>query len=75
MYDYRTFRAVFEVAGFLVELLEYCDEKGDFRYLHWNANDGYIGRSLYHDTRNSVEKLVMPSIIIDAKKPLILPQR
>lgn len=74
VYDYQTFRAVFEAAGFLVELLEYCDENGDFHYVHWNAADGCIGRSLFHDTRNSVEKLGMPSIIIDAKKPLILPQ-
>lgn len=74
VYDYQTFRAVFEAAGFLVELLEYCDEQGDFHYVHWNDADGYIGRSLFHDTRNSLEKLVMPSIIIDAKKPLILPR-
>lgn len=74
VYDYQTFRAVFEAAGFLVELLEYCDEEGNFHYVHWNDADGYIGRSLFHDTRNSPEKLVMPSIIIDAKKPLILPQ-
>lgn len=74
VYDYQTFRGVFEAAGFLVELLEYCDENGDFHYVHWNAEDGCIGRSLFHDTRNSPEKLVMPSIIIDAKKPLFLPQ-
>ena len=72
VYDYQTFRGVFEAAGFLVELLEYCDENGKFHYVHWNAEDGYIGRSLYHDTRNSEQKRVMPSSIIDAKKPLIL---
>ena len=28
VYDYKTLRSVFERAGFVVELLEYCDENG-----------------------------------------------
>ena len=72
VYDYQTFKAVFEAAGFKVELLEYCDEHGLFHYQYWNEADGKIGRSLRFDTRNSPEKLGMVSIILDAKKPLIL---
>ena len=72
LYNYKSFKAVFEQAGFEVELLEYCDENGYFHYKHWNEADGKIGRSLRFDTRNSLEKLEMVSIIIDAKKPLII---
>lgn len=70
VYDYKTLTAVFESAGFSVELLEYCDENGCYHYKYWNDADGHIGRSLRYDTRNSNEKLGMVSIIIDAKKPL-----
>ena len=68
VYDYKQFCSVFEQAGFEVELLEYCDEKGKFHYKYWNEEDGKIGRSLRFDTRNSLDKLGMVSIIIDAKK-------
>lgn len=68
MYDYKMLSSVFEQAGFEVELLEYCDENGDFHYKYWNENDGRIGRSLRFDTRNFPAKLGMVSIIIDAKK-------
>lgn len=68
VYDYKKFCMVFEQVGFEVELLEYCDENGDFHYKYWNEADGKIGRSLRFDTRNSHEKLGMVSIIIDAKK-------
>ncbi len=68
VYDYKMLSSVFEQAGFEVELLEYCDENGDFHYKYWNENDGRIGRSLRFDTRNSPAKLGMVSIIIDAKK-------
>jgi predicted SAM-dependent methyltransferase len=73
LYNYRLFREVFEGAGFVVELLEYCDEKGNFHYHYWNEADGKIGRSLRFDTRNSPEHLGMVSLILDAKKPWILP--
>lgn len=72
VYDYLTFKEVFESAGFEVELLEYCDEDGIFHYKYWNEEDGKIGRSFRFDTRNSIEKLGMVSIVIDAKKPLII---
>ena len=72
VYDYKTFAKVFEDAGFLVELLEYCDENGVFHYRHWNENDGKIGRSLRFDTRNTEGKLGMVSIILDAKKEKLI---
>lgn len=72
VYDYKLFREVFEKAGFVVDLLEYCDENGDFHYKYWNEYDGMIGRSLRFDTRNSLENLGMVSIIIDAKKSIIM---
>lgn len=72
VYDYETLQKVFQLAGFQVTALEYCDEKGDFHYTYWNEDDGKIGRSFRFDTRNSKDKLGMVSIIIDAKKPLII---
>ena len=68
VYDYRTFAQVFKQAGFEVELLEWCDENGDFHYKYWNEEDGRIGRSLRFDTRNKDGKFGMVSIILDAKK-------
>lgn len=72
VYDYKRFKRVFEKVGFEVELLEYCDEDGNFHYMYWNENDGKIGRSFRFDTRNSMKKLGMVSIVIDAKKPLVI---
>ena len=69
VYDYRTLQKVFEQAGFEVELLEWCDEAGDFHYKYWNGDDGKIGRSRRFDTRNLNGALGMVSIILDAKKP------
>lgn len=72
VYDYINLKSVFESAGFQVSLLEYCDEDGDFHYIYWNELDGKIGRSFRFDTRNSSESIKMVSVIIDAKKPLII---
>lgn len=72
VYNYHTFSQVFIKAGFEVSLLEYCDEQGNFHYTHWNEADGKIGRSFRYDTRNSMNKLGMVSVIIDAKKPLVM---
>lgn len=55
-----------------MEMLEYCDEQGVFHYKYWNEADGKIGRSFRFDTRNSSENLGMVSIVIDAKKPIII---
>lgn len=77
VYDYKTLKQVFEEAGFECELLEFCDENGDFHYKYWNDEDGHIGRSLRFDTRNSYEegKLGMVSIIMDAKKECVISRK
>ena len=72
VYDYKRLISVFEIAGFEVSLLEYCDESGNFHYTYWNEADGKIGRSFRFDTRNSKESIGMVSVIVDAKKPLIV---
>lgn len=69
VYDYQLFRDVFTTAGFVVELLEYCDEHGHFHAIDWNAADGPIFRSLRSDPRNQNGALGYVSLIIDAKKP------
>lgn len=74
VYDYETLIYVFQSAGFAISLLEYCDEKGDFHYTYWNEADGKIGRSFRFDTRNSLDHLGMVSLILDAKKPLVIRQ-
>ena len=75
VYDYKKLKSVFEEAGFLVTLLEYCDENNNFNYVYWNEQDGIIGRSYRFDTRNKKELLGMVSIIIDAYKPLVINQK
>lgn len=72
VYDYKRFVEVYERAGFIVNLLEYCDEEKKFHYNYWNSDDGMIGRSYRYDTRNSESKLEMVSIIIDARKELVI---
>ncbi|MDR2932207.1 MAG: methyltransferase domain-containing protein [Oscillospiraceae bacterium] len=72
LYNYRTFRQIFIDVGFEVELLEYCDDQGRFHYIYWNNLDGHISRSFRYDTRNTPHSLSMVSIIVDAKKPLII---
>lgn len=75
VYDYCTLSSVFQKAGFEVELLEWCDENGNFHYKYWNEADGRIGRSLRFDSRNANGKLGMVSIILDAKKTGIITQQ
>ncbi len=70
VYNYRSLTAVFESAGFTVELLEYCDAHGHFHFRDWNPADGFIYRSKRFDHRNKNGRLNMVSLIIDAKKPV-----
>ena len=72
VYRYRELTAVFREAGFQTELLEYCDDSGDFHYRYWNEADGRVGRSFRFDTRNSQSELGMVSIILDAKKEIVV---
>ncbi len=69
VYEHRRFSDVFASAGFMVDLLEYCDERGRFHFNYWNPADGPIYRSLRSDHRNQDGKLGFVSLILDAKKP------
>ncbi|MEH7040153.1 SAM-dependent methyltransferase [Bacillus pseudomycoides] len=68
VHNYETLRKMFETVGFEVKLLEYCDEEGNFHYNEWDGADGVIFRSKKYDPRNQGDKLVFPSLIIDAIK-------
>ncbi|MFZ3097811.1 MAG: hypothetical protein WA081_15000 [Desulfosalsimonadaceae bacterium] len=69
LYDYRSFPDIFTGAGFDVDLLEYCDEKGRFHYHQWSVDDGPVYRSLMMDHRNKEGVIRSVSLILDAKKP------
>ena len=49
LFTYRTFRALFEKAGFDVHVLEYFDEEGRFHAEHWDVDGGTIRRSRRFD--------------------------
>ncbi|MFS0659882.1 SAM-dependent methyltransferase [Niallia alba] len=68
VHNYQTLSRMFEIAGFDTKLLEYCDEKGIFHENDWDGEDGVIFRSKKYDPRNKGEKLLFPSLIIDAIK-------
>ncbi|MRX74351.1 SAM-dependent methyltransferase [Bacillus lacus] len=67
VHNYQTLTNMFEMAGFEVNLLEYCDEEGNFHAKKWDGRDGVIFRSKKYDPRNSTT-LVFPSLIVDAIK-------
>jgi len=67
LYTYKTFKEIFELAGFRVDLLEYF-ENGEFQYKEWDPKDGLIHRSKRFDKRNREGKLNYTSIILDAWK-------
>ena len=46
LYHYRSFRRLFEEAGFRVRLLEYWDEQGALRQADWDPAQGRIRRSI-----------------------------
>ena len=68
VYDYRLLSEVFTSAGFVVDLLEYCDENGRFHYHQWSSDDGPIYRSLMLDHRNRDGRIGFISLILDARK-------
>jgi predicted SAM-dependent methyltransferase len=69
VHDFKSLAKMFETAGYEVRLLEYCDDEGNFHQNSWEGADGIIFRSKKYDPRNQGEKLVFPSLIIDAVKP------
>ncbi|WP_088011838.1 class I SAM-dependent methyltransferase [Gottfriedia acidiceleris] len=68
VYNYKTLVNMFKTAGFEVTLLEYYDEEGIFHFKEWDGKDGVIFRSKKYDPRNHGEKVLFPSIIVDAVK-------
>lgn len=68
VHNYRTLTSMFEAVGFEVNLLEYCDDDGNFHAYDWDGKDGVIFRSKKFDPRNQGDKLVFPSLIVDAIK-------
>jgi predicted SAM-dependent methyltransferase len=68
VHTYKTLTNMFIEAGFTISKLEYCDEEGHFHTLDWSGEDGVIFRSKKYDPRNQGEKLVFPSLIVDAVK-------
>jgi predicted SAM-dependent methyltransferase len=68
VHNYKTLKQMFETAGFEINLLEYCDEEGNFHHNEWDGADGVIFRSIKYDPRNQGEKPVFPSLILDAFK-------
>lgn len=69
VYTYHLLCDVFSSAGFEVDLLEYCDERGRFHYHQWDSQDGPIYRSLLLDHRNRDGHIGFVSLILDAYKP------
>lgn len=68
VYTHQTLSEVFEQAGFRVNLLEYCDEAGQFHYCDWDETGGFIYRSKRFDGRNQNGQLGFISLIVDAVK-------
>lgn len=73
-FTHVTLTRIFEAAGFKVELLEYFDESGAFHHKEWNADAGFVTRSMRFDERNSDGNLNYTSIILDAWKNKDLPR-
>ncbi len=70
LFTWRTLPSVFVSAGFQVRLLEWWDDDGQFQRRDWDANDGFIYRSVRFDDRNRCGRLGFTSLILDATKPL-----
>lgn len=68
VHTYKTLSSIFEMAGFKVHLLEYCDEIGEFHYTEWDEKKGFIYRSKRFDHRNKDGNLGFVSLILDAVK-------
>jgi predicted SAM-dependent methyltransferase len=66
LYDYKSFRRVFEETGFHVRLLEYWDEQGVLRQADWDPAQGRIKRSVRFDTKPRGFRY--SSVILDAVK-------
>lgn len=68
LYNNITLTALFQKAGFSVELLEYFDSKNVFHATDWSIAEGKIHRSQRYDDRNVNGELNYTSLILDAHK-------
>ena len=68
LYTYKTFREIFERAGFHVSLLEYFDEAGQFHYHEWDPNEGKVIRSQRFYDGHQFGGISYRSLILDAVK-------
>lgn len=87
MWSVDTLPQLFEVAGYIVEILEYHDLSGDFHKVQYNEEGGRVGRTPANDPRNRGEylpgfgwdpnwvngSLMMASLVFDAVKPTQCP--
>lgn len=69
LYNYRVLTDYLQKEGFVVNLLEYWDEYGQFHYIDWDNENGFIERSRRYDSRNKNGYLEYTSLIVDAMKP------
>ena len=69
LYTYQSMCKAMEEVGFKVNLLEYFNEKKEFVMNPWDKKQGNIRRSRYNDPRNTADKIVYTSLIVDAVKP------
>lgn len=69
LYTHDTVVALFEAAGFAVELYEYFDQAHGFHTRDWHPERGKIRRSWLFDKSNRDGSLTFTSIILDAIKP------
>lgn len=51
--------------GYDCQLLEYHNAAGEFRHQDWQAEDGFVHRSIFHDPRNAAGQKVYTSLIVD----------
>jgi predicted SAM-dependent methyltransferase len=68
LYTHASLTALFEEAGFEVELLEYFDAHGNFHDRPWDPAHGKIVRSRRFDERNTGGRLSYTSVVLDARK-------
>jgi predicted SAM-dependent methyltransferase len=68
LYTWSRFKALFESAGFRVDMLEYYDEQAVFHAADWSPADGMIHRSKRFDGRTGPDEYHFASIILDAWK-------
>lgn len=69
LYTWDSLCDVYQHVGFVVNLIEWCDDSGDFHITDWDERDGFIYRSARFDHRNQDGQLGFVSLIIDAVKP------